>query len=173
MRTVLWPSALVAALALTACGSVPEEFKEAEALECPSGSDCYDPPRPEGPGGQLEVEAGEFYFEIRGGEAQEGAVEVTLDNVGGADHSITVPDLDFEAVAQSGESIENSFVAPTTPGSLDFFCKFHPDEMTGTISIGGVDQPIEEDVDTPAEDDPDVEVEVEENTEEDTTTQEY
>lgn len=123
----------------------------------------------------FEVQAFDFYFEPTSLQFEPGAqVNLTLENGGGVAHSITIPDLDFEAEAQSGDSIENSFVAPTTPGSLDFYCKFHPDEMTGTISIGGADQPLEEDVDTEPTDDPDVEVEVEDNTEEDsTTTEEY
>ena len=50
------------------------------------------------------------------------------------------------------------------PGSLDFYCKFHPDEMKGVISIGGADQPIEEDVDSEDEDDDaDVDVDVEDS----------
>lgn len=120
------------------------------------------------------VEAFDFYFEPTSLQFEPGAqVNLTLENGGGVAHSITVPDLDFEAEAQSGESIENSFVAPTTPGSLDFYCKFHPDEMTGTISIGGADQPLEEDVDAPATDDPDVEVEVDDDTEDAGTTEDY
>lgn len=129
-------------------------------------------------GGQeqsFEVEAFDYYFEPTSLQFEPGAsVNLTLVNNGSVAHSVTIPDLDFEAEAQSGDTIENSFTAPTEPGSLDFYCKFHPDEMEGTISIGGADQPIEEDVDT-NEDDPDVEVEVEDNTEEDagTTEQEY
>lgn len=85
-------AAAVFALALSACTQVPETFKQAEAVECPSGSDCYDPPRPVGPGGVLLVEAGEFYFEILEGAetVQEGPVEITVDNVGGAEHNLTI-----------------------------------------------------------------------------------
>ena len=111
------------------------------------------------------VEAFDFYFEPTSLQFEPGAeVNLTLENGGAVAHSITVPDLDFEAEAQSGDTISNSFVAPTTPGSLDFYCKFHPDEMEGTISIGGADQPIEEDVDQPEDDDEDVDVEVEDDT---------
>lgn len=117
------------------------------------------------------VQAFDFYFEPTSLQFEPGAeVNLTLDNGGGVAHSVTVPDLDFEVEAQSGDTISNSFVAPTTPGSFDFHCKFHPDEMTGTISIGGADQPIEEDVDGP--EDTDEDVEVEDNTD-DTTTRDY
>lgn len=124
----------------------------------------------------FEVQAFDYYFEPTSLQFEPGAnVTLTLENGGSVAHSITIPDLDFEAEAQSGDSIDNSFTAPTEPGSLDFYCKFHPDEMEGTISIGGADQPIEEDVDT-NDDDPDVEVEVEDETEDDagtTTEEEY
>lgn len=120
------------------------------------------------------VEAFDFYFEPTSLQFERGArVHLTLENGGSVAHSITVPDLDFEAEAQSGETIESTFTAPTTPGSLEFFCKFHPDEMTGTISIGGAEQPIEEDVDAPDDDDPDVEVEVDDDTDDAGTTEDY
>lgn len=123
----------------------------------------------------FEVQAFDNYYEPTSLQFEPGAqVNLTLQNGGSVAHSITINDLDFEAEAQSGDSIENSFTAPTEPGSLEFYCKFHPDEMQGTISIGGADQPIEEDVDTQDEDDEDVDVEVEDNTEDDAgTTTEY
>ena len=124
----------------------------------------------------FEVQAFDNYYDPTSLQFEPGAnVNLTLQNSGSVAHSITINDLDFEAEAQSGDSIENSFTAPTEPGSLEFYCKFHPDEMQGTISIGGADQPIEEDVDT-NEDDEDVEVEVEDQPEEDsgnTTTEDY
>lgn len=140
-------SILIGVVALVAAGAACEEEQDSAAQEQ-----------------SFTVEAFDNYFEPTSLQFEPGAqVNLTLENGGSVAHSITVPDLDFEAEAQSGESIENSFVAPTTPGSLDFYCKFHPDEMTGTISIGGADQPIEEDVDAPDDDDDaDVEVEVEE-----------
>ena len=131
-------------------------------------------------GGQeqsFEVEAFDFYFEPTSLQFEPGArVNLSLVNNGEVAHSITINDLDFEAEAQGGDTIENTFTAPTDPGTLDFFCKFHPDDMKGTISIGGADQPIEEDVDTEDEDDEDVDVEVEDDTDDTdsgSTTEEY
>lgn len=129
-------------------------------------------------GGQEQsftVQAFDNYFEPTSLQFEPGAdVSLSLENSGSVSHSITIPDLDFEAEAQSGDTIDNSFVAPDEPGSLDFYCKFHPDEMKGTISIGGADQPIEEDVDD-GDDDADVEVEVEDDTDDSgsTTEDEY
>lgn len=107
------------------------------------------------------VEAFDFYFEPTSLQLEPGArATITLQNNGGVAHSFTVPDLDLEIEAQSGDSVDGTFTVPDRPGTLDFYCKFHPDEMTGTIAIGGADQPIEEDVDTEDDDDVDVDADV-------------
>lgn len=114
----------------------------------------------------LEIEAFDNYYESETLLLEPGA-EVTLSfsNGGSVAHSVTVPDLDFELEAQSGDTAESTFGAPDEPGSLDFYCKFHPEEMKGVISIGGADQPIEEDVDSEDDDDADVDVDVEDEDE--------
>jgi plastocyanin len=109
------------------------------------------------------VEAFDYYFDPTSLQLEPGAeATITLQNGGSVAHSFTVPDLDLEIEAQSGDSVDGTFAVPDVPGTLDFFCKFHPDEMSGTIAIGGADQPIEEDVDTEDDDDTDVDVDVEE-----------
>ena len=105
------------------------------------------------------VEAFDNYFEPTSLQLEPGAeATITLANGGSVAHSFTVPDLDLEIEAQSGDSVDGTFAVPDEPGTLDFYCKFHPDEMAGTIAIGGADQPIEEDVDTEDDDDTDVDV---------------
>lgn len=116
----------------------------------------------------VAIEAFDFYYETETLLVEPGArVTLTFQNGGGVAHSVTIPDLDFEVEAQSGRSVDSTFTAPSRPGTLDFYCKFHPDEMEGVISIGGADQPLEEDVDV-EDDDVDVDVEVEDE-DEDTT----
>lgn len=114
---------------------------------------------------EIEIEAYDFYFEEETLLFGLGA-EVTVDliNVGDATHSFVVPDLDVEAEAASGETIEMTFSVPDEPGVFDFFCKYHPDEMNGTLSVGGGDIEQEEEIDEEEEfdeenDDVDVEVE--------------
>lgn len=109
----------------------------------------------------VTVEAFDNYYEETTIALEPGAeATITLQNGGGVAHSIDIPDLDFELEAQSGESATSTFTVPDEPGSLNFFCKFHPDDMTGAVTIGGFDQPVEEDVDTGG-DDADAEVDVE------------
>lgn len=144
MRRALWPTAVGAttALVLSGCSQVPPEFKQAEAIECPSGSDCYDPPKPVGPGGVVEAEAGEFFFRVKRAAAQEGAVTVILTNVGGAQHDFTIdeaygdndhvpPDL-----VKPDETVEG--VLELFAGSYTFYCSVpgHRQQgMEGTLSV--------------------------------------
>ena len=112
----------------------------------------------------FEIQAFDFRFDPTTITVSPGAgVQIDFSNVGEVAHSVTIPDLDFEVSTEGGQDASDTFVAPDEPGSIDFFCKFHPDEMNGTISVAGGDQPIEEDVDVDDDDDDaDVEVDVEE-----------
>lgn len=109
----------------------------------------------------VEVEAFDFYFEPTA-LAVELNAEVTIEftNNGSVTHSFTAPDLDVEIESGNGEDGTVTFSIPNQPGSYDFFCKYHPDEMAGTISVGGAEEPLEEDVDRDDDEDADVEVDV-------------
>ncbi len=117
----------------------------------------------------LSVETFDFYFEPTSLGADVGAeVTVELMNNGSVSHTWTSTDLDAAVEAGAGEEATVTFTAPNEPGSYDFFCEFHPDEMQGTISIGGSDEPVEEQPEDEDEDD-DVDVDVETENEDDTT----
>ena len=112
----------------------------------------------------LTVEAFDNYFDPTALAVEMGAeVTIELTNGGGVSHSWTSSDLDVEVEAGSGEEASVTFTAPNEPGSYDFFCKFHPDEMQGTISVGGSDEPIEEQPETEDDEDVDVDVDTEED----------
>lgn len=112
--------AAVAAVLLGACQSVPDEFKAAEALECPSGSDCYDEPKPVGPGGNLVVESGEFFFEIQEQNLVEGEIAVTLVNNGATQHDFTIDEAvgDVSSVPPGNETVP---AGETIEGTLSLF----------------------------------------------------
>lgn len=166
MRGPLAHAALVvfAAVVLTACQQVDASMREAEPYACPP-EEC-DPPRPEGPGGHLVVEAGEFFFEILEDTAAEGTVTVELHNIGGTDHDFTIDgaiggiSVPPGHVGQGGESLPGG---ETTEGELQLFagsyvyyCSVpgHREQgMEGTIEI-----PAQRE-DLPGEDDPEVEEE--------------
>jgi plastocyanin len=112
---------------------------------------------------EVELEAYDFYFEETSFMFDLGA-NVTFDfvNAGEATHSFTVDDLDIDIEAASGETTEITIDLPDEPGIFDFFCKYHPEEMSGTVSIGGAGDPIDEDDFPEDDDDADVDVDVEE-----------
>ena len=133
---------LIAALALVAGIACGEEAAEPAAVS-----------------ETLTIEAFDFYFEPTSLAVEPGAsVTIEFTNNGEVAHSWTATDLDAELELTGGESGDLTFTAPDEPGSYDFFCKFHPDEMAGTISIGGAEEPAEEAPEE--EDDEDVDVDV-------------
>lgn len=103
------------ALLLTACETVSQQAIEATGEACPPGSDCYDPVKPIGPGGELEVQAFEWGFDLVEGVARDGAVKVTLENTGGTLHDFTIT----EAVGDT-QTIEAP-AGETTTGELELF----------------------------------------------------
>lgn len=110
-RLVMSVSAL--ALFAAACGGVPEGAVDAQGLACPPDSDCYDPPRASGEGGDLEITAIEFAFPDIRGVAAEGDVAITIINEGTTVHNIVVEGAnegsDPKVEATAGESATASF----------------------------------------------------------------
>ena len=99
------------------------------------------------------VEAFDFYFRSTTVILEpDTEATVTLTNNGSALHSFSVPDLDVEIEAEGGESAQVTFATTGLAGAYEFLCKYHPEEMNGTLTVGA-------DVDVD-EDDDDVEVDV-------------
>lgn len=131
----------VAALAMTtaACATVPEGAVEDAALECPSGSECYDVPRALGEGGEMLVAATEFEFPDIEGTYWSGDIQVTLDNIGDAEHNIV-----FEGANQGSEvpqAVGGETATATVnlfEGEYTYYCSIpgHRGQgMEGTITI--------------------------------------
>lgn len=145
---------LIAATALTvfsaACSNgVSEELAAAPVVECPEGSDCYDPPRAPGDGGSFTVDAGDFFYNNFEGEAGEGDIEITMNNVANGVHNIV-----FDAANQgSDELIEADGGATATgvvnlfTGEFVFYCSVpgHREAgMEGTLTVEPEPTPIQE-----------------------------
>lgn len=94
------------------------------------------------------VEAFDFYFDpttvILDAETE---VTLTFTNNGSVAHSFSVADLDIEIEVEGAEAASTTFVTPSEPAAYEFFCKFHPEEMRGSLSIG-TDETFEEEDDT-------------------------
>lgn len=112
----------------------------------------------------ISLTAFDFYFEDTALLMEPGAsVTLKFTNNGDNLHSFTLSDWGIEVEADGGETVDTTFTVPETPGSYDFLCKYHPDEMQGTVSVGGADQPVDQpDATTTDDGDIDVEVDVEE-----------
>ncbi|MGH2786917.1 MAG: cupredoxin domain-containing protein [Actinomycetota bacterium] len=107
---------IVGALLLGACGEDDGGGDSGDAVELVAQDFSFDPTT-------LDLPAGE-------------EVTVSLVNEDDVEHSFTVDDLDVEAEAEGGESSEVTFTAPDE-GAVEFHCKYHPDQMTGEISVDG------------------------------------
>jgi len=81
------PALAVSAALLAGCSAVPEGAVSAAALVCPPGDLGCDPVQPVGPGGDLALDMGNFFFDVTDAFAATGAVEVTVTNVSDAYHN--------------------------------------------------------------------------------------
>ncbi|WP_130650887.1 plastocyanin/azurin family copper-binding protein [Egicoccus halophilus] len=86
-RPTLGLAATAGLLLVAGCSPVPDGAIAAEPVQCPEGSDCFDPIQPVGPGGDLEIDMGNFFFEVTDGTAVTGEVQVTVHNVSDAYHN--------------------------------------------------------------------------------------
>jgi plastocyanin len=58
---------------------------------------------------------------------------ITLRNEDDVEHSFTIDDPELDAEAEGGE--EATVAAPEEPGTYDFHCRYHPDQMKGTLTV--------------------------------------
>jgi plastocyanin len=113
--------AVVGVLALGACGD--DGGNGGGGTENGGGSESVD------------LTAQDFAFDPATIEVDPGAeVELTFNNEDDVEHSFTAEDLDAEVEAEGGESATTTFTAPDS-GTVEFICKYHPDQMTGEISV--------------------------------------
>ena len=123
MRRVTIGFAAATALMLSACATIPDGAVEAQAFECPAGTEGCDPIQPVGPGGWIEVDAGNFFFDVTDGVPITGDIEVTVTNVSEIFH-------DFAALgaAEGSEVIEvdgfetDTGVVKLFPGDWTVIC---------------------------------------------------
>ena len=58
---------------------------------------------------------------------------ITLHNEDTVEHSFTIDAADVDGEAEGGEDAD--IVVPDEPGTYDFYCRYHPDQMTGTLTV--------------------------------------
>jgi plastocyanin len=61
-------------------------------------------------------------------------VTVTVDNQDSVEHSFTFKDAKADKDVEGGETGEVTFTTPAA-GSYEFHCKYHPNQMKGTVTV--------------------------------------
>jgi plastocyanin len=126
---------LVTALLLAGCGSVPDGAVEAEAYECPVGTEGCDVVQPVGEGGEMFIVSsreGEFSFTVEDGIAVTGEIAVTLENVGAGVHNVEAigaADGSVVVEAQPGETQEGPILL--FPGEWTIICNIPGHRASG------------------------------------------
>lgn len=101
------------------------------------GSCGGDSPEDTGAGESREVEvtAADFSFDTESISAEAGeSIDIRLVNSDDAEHSFTIDDI-VDVEAEGGEEATGSFTAPDE--TAEFYCRYHPDEMRGELTVGG------------------------------------
>lgn len=123
-------------LLLAGCGEDLSGPIEAEALECPPGEEGCDEIRPVGPGGDLELEMGEYYFEELGGTPVTGEIAISAENLGpSAYHNVEIlgaPEGSFMG-GSDGQAVAGADVGEVAEGTVELF----PGEWTIICNVPG------------------------------------
>ena len=73
-------------------------------------------------------------FAFAGAAPASPGVAVTVTNLDGAPHTLTAGDGSFDT-GTLNQNEAATLVAPSTPGTYEYFCAIHP-SMVGTLSVG-------------------------------------
>jgi plastocyanin len=107
---------VITGIALAGCGS--------------SGDD-----KPAAPSGTIvHLEAGDIYYKPTELTLKAGG-DTTLEvaNIGPSEHNLTIEGLKVDKVLEAGKTV-NVKLTPAA-GTYPFHCSYHPDQMTGTITV--------------------------------------
>lgn len=120
MRRLPALAALLLAAALAACGSDDDGGAE----DAGTGGDAL----------TRVLEAGDFRFEPAELEIASGrAVTVELHNTDEVEHNLTIGDLEVDRDVGPGATVRTRLTPE--PGTYAFRCKYHPSQMTGTLTV--------------------------------------
>jgi len=86
-----------------------------------------------GGGSSVTLTAEDFSFEP--GTLTAGTSDtIELSNEGESPHNLQAEEADLDEDVDAGETVSID-LADVEPGTYDFICSFHPDDMTGTLEI--------------------------------------
>lgn len=113
-------TAATAAAVLAGCAPSSPEAIEAQGI---TEERAEDPVIPTGPGGEFSVEAGDLFFENLEGYAVDGPNEVTIENIGDAEHNIRIDSAAGDNVkvsALGGETNTGELLLFGRPGGQEY-----------------------------------------------------
>jgi len=115
MRRYAAPAAclLLAATALSGCGS----SKSGSAASANSST----------------LTAANITYSPTAIQLKAGKAEITVKNTDGVKHNLTISDLKVNKDVDQGKTVTASFTAK--PGTYQFHCEYHPNQMKGTITV--------------------------------------
>jgi plastocyanin len=122
MRGGVVSAALAVVLAVGACSS-DDGGGGASDTGTPAGS---------GSGSELAIAAQDFQFSPSSLTVPSGESTITVTNEGSVEHSFTLDDDSVSEDVEPGESVSVSVDITQDAG---FHCEYHPDQMTGTLSV--------------------------------------
>ncbi|HEY6568001.1 MAG TPA: cupredoxin domain-containing protein [Actinomycetota bacterium] len=83
--------------------------------------------------GALSITAEDFRFSPSSLTVPSGESSITVTNEGSVEHSFT---LDDDSVSEDIEPGDSVTVTVDLTADAGFHCEYHPDQMTGTLSVG-------------------------------------
>lgn len=83
--------------------------------------------------GDVELATENIEFSDTSLEAQDGEVSVFVENADATLHTFTIDELDVDLAIPASKAARVSFQAP--PGTYEFYCSPHQEEMKGTLTV--------------------------------------
>jgi plastocyanin len=127
----------VLALAAAGCGGGSDNGGSASAATTTTAAAGTTTTAGGGGGGGTEIQlvASNFKFDKTSLDMQSGSqVKLEIRNQGQAEHNFTFTEAGANQDVEAGEDATATFTAPAA-GSYQFFCKYHPSQMKGTVTV--------------------------------------
>ncbi len=135
-------TAATAAAVLAGCAPSSPEAIEAQGI---TQERSEDPRIPIGPGGSITLESGDLFFANLEGTPVDGPIEVTLVNIGDAEHNIRIDNAagdNVKVTALGGETTTGELLLFGQPGGIEYvyYCDIPGHRsagMEGTLIVYG------------------------------------
>jgi plastocyanin len=134
-RVAVLPALVLSAVVFAACGSSSGSSSSGSTSNSSTKSTSSTSAATSGGGGAtIALTAKDFSFTPTSLSVPAGGGTVKFTNTGSVEHNFTV---DGKSISKDAEAGESATVAVDLPaGTYKFHCKYHPTQMTGTLTVG-------------------------------------